>query len=329
LAEVTARLRTFGRRHRMAITVVGSLATVAVLAVVLAGRRHEFAHALSHAKTWILIAAAALQVVALLARSEAWHLTIEAAGGTVARRALYRASSIQVLGGVLNAQMGVAARIAALRRSSPEVSPQIPTLIAAELPIMAVEAAWGALASFTLIAPLGLPWWAPLIALAVIGAAGAGLRRLALPKGRELWRGLAIIRTLGHGSRLVAFLMVAVSAQIGRNWILLHAVGVHASVFDATAVLIAVSTLMQLPLGPGAGAAAALLILGSNGVAAAAAAGVLMTVTGLVGGLCFAAWAGADQLWVISRGRRALDVAGSSSVESENPAKPADSARSA
>jgi hypothetical protein len=47
-----------------------------------------------------------------------------------------------------------------------------------------------------------------------------------------------------------------------------------------------------------------LLILGSEGVAAAAAAGVLMTVTGTVGGLCFAAWAGGDRLW--SAGRRAL-----------------------
>jgi len=36
-------------------------------------------------------------------------------------------------------------------------------------------------------------------------------------------------------------------------------------------------------------------------VAAAAAAGVLMTVTGTVGGLCFAAWAGADKLWSVSR----------------------------
>jgi hypothetical protein len=43
------------------------------------------------------------------------------------------------------------------------------------------------------------------------------------------------------------------------------------------------------------------LILGSEGVAAAAAAGVLLTVTGIVGGLCFAAWAGADRLWVFSR----------------------------
>ena len=44
-----------------------------------------------------------------------------------------------------------------------------------------------------------------------------------------------------------------------------------------------------------------MLILGSDGVGAAAAAGVLMTVTGTVGGLCFAAWGGADHLWHRSR----------------------------
>jgi hypothetical protein len=43
------------------------------------------------------------------------------------------------------------------------------------------------------------------------------------------------------------------------------------------------------------------LILGSDGVAAAAAAGVLLTVTGTVGGLCFAGWAGADKLWSMRR----------------------------
>ncbi len=106
---------------------------------------------------------------------------------------------------------------------------------------------------------------------------------------------------MGSGTRVIGFVLVAVFAQIFRNWILLHAVGVDASLFDAVAVLIAVSTLMQLPLGPGAGAAAAVLILGRDGVAEAAAAGVLMTVTGTVGGLCFAAWAGADKLWSVSR----------------------------
>ena len=79
--------------------------------------------------------------------------------------------------------------------------------------------------------------------------------------------------------------------------------GVDASFFDAIAVLIAVVSLSQLPLGIGVGAAASVLILGSQGVAAAAAAGVLMTVTGIFGGLCFAAWGGSDLLW--SRSRRA------------------------
>jgi uncharacterized membrane protein YbhN (UPF0104 family) len=242
-----------------------------------------------------------LQVVALVARSEAWHLTIEAAGGMVDRRVLYRASSMQVLGSVVNGHLGVAARIAALRRSSPEVSPQVPTLIAAEFPILAVEAILAALASFTLVGPLGLPWWLPIVGLAVVGGASAGLRHLAVRKGRELWSGLAVLRSLNGGSRVVGFVLVAVFAQIFRNWLLLRAVGVDASLFDATAVLIAVVTLGQLPVGPSVGAAAAVLILGSRGVAAAAAAGVLTTVTGTVGGLCFAAWAGGDRLWAAAR----------------------------
>lgn len=291
------RLRALAKRHRTAITVAGSLATAAILVLLLAGRREEFAEAMTAAALWVLALAALLQIVALLARSEAWHLTIEAAGGSVARRPLYRASSVQVLGGMINGQLGVAARIAALRRSSPEVCPQVPTLVTAEVPILAIEGMLAAAASFTLVGPLGLPWWLPIVAIAVIGTASAGLRHLALRKGRELWSGLAVLRTAGRGSRVVAFVLVAVAAQIARTWILLNAVGVSASVFDAVAVLIAVSTLMQLPVGPSVGAAAAVLILGSNGVAAAAAAGLLLTVTGTIGGLCFLAWAGADRLF--------------------------------
>jgi hypothetical protein len=301
LAKLIVGLRDFGRRRRALITVGGSLATAAILAFVLAGRGDEFAAALSGVAAWVLAVTVLLQIVALLARSEAWHLSIQAAGGAVDRRVLYRASSMQVLGGVLNSQVGVALRIAALRRSSPEVSPRVPTLIAAEFPILAVEATLAALASFTLVEPLGLPWWLPLIGLAVVGTASAGLRHLALRKGRELWKGLAVLRSVRGGARMIGFMLVAVLAQVFRNWLLLNAVGVNASFFDAIAVLIAVVALYQLPLGPGVGAAAAVLILGSHGVAAAAAAGVLLTLTGTVGGLCFAAWAGADRLWSGSR----------------------------
>jgi uncharacterized membrane protein YbhN (UPF0104 family) len=294
----------FGRRHRTLLTVLGSLGTAALLIWLLAGRREEFTTALSSVAIWVILVTVLLQAVALVSRSEAWHLTIEAAGGTVPRRVLYRASSVQVLGGTLNSHLGVAARIAALRRSSPDACPQVPTLVAAEFPILAVEAMLAAAASFTLVAPLGLPWWLPLVILLAFGLASAGLRKLALGKGRELWRGLAVLRSLNGGVRVVGFVLVAVFAQILRNWLLLHAVGVDASLFDAIAVLIAVVTLGQLPVGPSVGAASAVLILGSDGVAAAAAAGVLLTVTGTLGGLCFAAWAGADHLWALTRRRR-------------------------
>ena len=296
-------LRALSRRHRTLVAVGGSIVSAAILVFLLAGRRHEFATALSSAAAWVLAVTVVLQIVALLARSEAWHLTIEAAGGSIERRVLYRASSMQVLGSVINGQLGVAARIAALRRSRAVRCPQVPTLIAAELPILTAEAALAALTSFTLVGPLGLPWWLPAIGIAAIGAASAGLRQLALRKGRELWRGLAVLRMWRTGGRMLGLVLVAVFAQILRNWLLLHAVGVDASLFDAIAVLIAVVTLGQLPVGPSVGAAAAVLILGGDGVAAAAAAGLMLTATGTVGGLVFAGWAGADTLW--SRRRRA------------------------
>lgn len=303
-ASPVAVARSFARRRQVPLVVAGTAGTAAALGWVIAGRRHEFAAAVAGASVWVLLATTLMQVVALLARSEAWHLSIQAAGGRVERRILYRASSMQVLGGLLNSQLGVAARIAALRRSSPAVCPQVPTLIAAELPILAVEALMAAVFSFTLVGPLGLPWWLPVVAIAGVGSASAGLRHLAVGKGRELWRGLAVARSLSHGSRLIAFVLVAILAQTVRGWMLLHAVGVDASLFDAVAVLIAVVTLAQLPIGPGASAAAAVLILGRQGVAASAAAGVLLTATGTVGGACFAAWAGGDRLWAHRRARR-------------------------
>jgi hypothetical protein len=71
-----------------------------------AGRRHELAAALSSAGAWVLALTVVLQIVALLARTEAWHLSIVAVGATVGRRVVYRASSVTVLGSVLQGQAG-------------------------------------------------------------------------------------------------------------------------------------------------------------------------------------------------------------------------------
>jgi cold shock CspA family protein/uncharacterized membrane protein YbhN (UPF0104 family) len=317
------RVRGASQRHRRIVAVVGSLVAAGILGVVLAGHRDDFATALSRASLGVLALAAGLQVVALLARTEAWHRTIEAAGGMVARRPLYRASSMGYVGSLLNAQLGTVARIAALRRSSPAEAPAVTTLLAAELPILAIEAGLAALTSVTLIGPLGLPWWCPIIFVAVVGAITFGLRRVSVRAARPLWQGLAVLHRLEDGRRLFLLVLIAVFAQIARNWLLLHAVGVDASIFDAIAVLIAMVAIGQLPVGPSVGAGATVLILGHDGVAAAAAAGVLATATGLVGGLSFAAWAAGDRLWM-RRGRSAAQgpKGVQSAIRVEHPVRP-------
>src|SRR5215207_699946 len=135
--RVVDALRGFARRRRVPLMILGSVAAAGLIVLLLAGHRHEFQAAVTGTALWLLAVAAVLQLVALLVRTEAWHLCISAAGGDVKRRIVYRASSLGVLGSFVQGQFAVAARITALRRSSPEVAPQVPTLIAAEFPILA------------------------------------------------------------------------------------------------------------------------------------------------------------------------------------------------
>ena len=285
----------FSFRRKVWLSVLGALAVTGVLGFVLARRRAEFTTALHSAPIPLLALAALLQIVALLARSEAWHVCVRAAGGSVSRRLLFRAAGVGYLASVVNGSVGMAARIASLRRVAPQSSPRVPALLAAEVPIITVEVALAAIFSFTLISPLGVPWWMPAIAVAAMAGVLIGLRRLSERHRRGLWAGLAIVRNKGR-RRVVAFTLIAVCAQVARNWLMLHALGVNVSIFDAMALLIAMFTLGQLPIGPSIGPAAAVLILGAHGVAVSAAAGVLLAVTGIVGSLCYATWSLTDRL---------------------------------
>jgi uncharacterized membrane protein YbhN (UPF0104 family) len=285
------------RRRHIGTTFAGAVVTIAFLVYLLEDRRDEFATALGSAPVWVLFVATALQLLALVSRTEAWRVCVGAAGGTVGRRCLFRAASAGYVGSQLNSQIGTAVRIGALRRAAPDRCPRVPALIAAEVPILTVEAVLAALTSFTLVGPLGLPWWLPILFLAVAVLIAAGLRNVASRWREGFWSGLAVLRSLHGRNGVIGLVLVAVLAQIARNWLMLEAVGVEASLFDAIAVLIAMVTLSQLPIGPSVGAAAVVVILGANGAALAAAAGVLLTATGTAGALTYAAWAGIDRLW--------------------------------
>ncbi len=284
------------RRHPVATTVIGTLAVTAMLVVGLWSKRHDFVEAFGSASATTLALAIGTQVVWLIARSEAWHVCVEAAGGMVDRRLLYRAAAVGYVGNIFNSTVGLGMRIAALRRSAPDHSPLPSVLIAAELPIVVVEIALAAGLSFTLISPLGMPWWVAVIFVVVATAGIAGAGRFVRDRRHGFWRGLEVLRGLQSRNVIIGLVMFATGAQVVRNMIVLHGLGVDISVFDAVALLIASAAVGLLPVGPTLGAATAVLILGSNGVAVVAAAGALLTATGAVGSLLFAAWAAADRL---------------------------------
>jgi uncharacterized membrane protein YbhN (UPF0104 family) len=300
-----ARLRALPRRHPVAVTVAGTIAVGAAVTYGLWDKRGSFATALTDASWWILGLAVLLQVIWLIARSEAWHVCVGAAGGRVNRRRLYRASSIGYLGNLFNSHIGMGVRIAALRRSAPADSPNVSTLITAEMPIIVVEIALAAICSFTLVGPLGLPWWLPLVFIAVGATIIGGLTRVSRGRTEGFWKGLAIMRGLGGRNRIIALVMFATGAQVVRNWLVLEGLGVDVTMLDAVALLIGTAVLGLLPVGPTLGVATAIVILGTNGVAIVAAAGALLTATGAVGAICFAAWALADWLRRTARDARA------------------------
>jgi uncharacterized membrane protein YbhN (UPF0104 family) len=303
LACATAVESRLAFRRKVLLSLLGAVAVTCILGFVLDGRRHAFVAALSKAPVSLVALAAALQIVALLARSEAWLISVRAAGGLVSRRLLFRAAGVGYLASVVNGSLGMAARITSLRRAAPQNAPRVPTLLAAEVPIIAVEVSLAALFSFTLISPLGTPWWIPAIAVGLTVGVVIGLRRLSGRRRVGLWAGLAVMRNKARW-RLITFTLIAVCAQVARNWLMLHAVGENVSIFDAMALLIAMFTLGQLPIGPSIGPAAAVLILGAHGVAISAAAGVLLALSGVIGAISYATWALIDQLatsWLKSR----------------------------
>ncbi|HEX2232619.1 MAG TPA: hypothetical protein VHG69_04575 [Thermoleophilaceae bacterium] len=76
------------------------------LVVGLWSKRDDFVEAFGSASIGVLSAAVGLQVIWLIARSEAWHVCVLAAGGSVGRRRLYRAAGLGYLGNLFNSGAG-------------------------------------------------------------------------------------------------------------------------------------------------------------------------------------------------------------------------------
>ena len=139
-AKVTRGLRDFGRRRRTPITVVASLRPPVRWCCCSPGAATSSRPPSPSAQLWVL--AARGRTAGRRARRAQRGMAPSHPGGRrhdrparpVPRRRACRCSAACSTG-----ISAIAVRIAALRRSSPDVCPQVPTLIAAEFPILAVE----------------------------------------------------------------------------------------------------------------------------------------------------------------------------------------------
>jgi uncharacterized membrane protein YbhN (UPF0104 family) len=282
------------RYHGPLAAGVGLALVLAGAAFVLAGHGAAFVGAVRGVSRWTLVLAVALHVVAVIARSEAWGVSVRAAGARLGRRSCYQLASLGFAANVIAPSLGTAVRISALRRFKRAQAPAVPALVAAEVPVLAVQAVLCAAMSFALVGRLGAPWWAPAVAVAATGAVLVALPRVARRHVDGVWRGLGALGRRSDRARVTGCVVLVAACDVARSLLLLHAAGLPASLVDAMALRIATGVLAALPIGLGSTAGAALLIFGAGGVGRAAAAGVLLTATGLAADLGFAAWGVGD-----------------------------------
>jgi hypothetical protein len=254
------------------LTAIGCGALIILCAL----RRHDLATAVGGVPPQALGALAALHLASLVARSEAWRLSLGALAGTPpSRAAIHAANAGAFVAGALEAHAAMPARVALLRRLAPQQLPHPTHLAVADVPILLLEAAGAA-------ALLGMTgaWWAPPCALAALLGA-----RLAA--GRRATRGLAILADVRRRAALALLVGCIVGCGLARVWLVLAVAHLDASPAAAAAAFAALGIFGLLPLGPSAPPAALLVVGGAGAGAGALAAGLALSATSIAAVLVY------------------------------------------
>jgi hypothetical protein len=254
------------------VTAIG----VGVLIALCALRRHDLGAAIGDVPPQALGALAGLHLASLVARSEAWRLSLAALAGTPpSRAAIHAANAGAFVAGALEAHAALPARVALLRRLAPHQLPHPTHVAVADVPILLLEAAGAA-------ALLGMTgaWWAPAGALTALLAA-----RLAA--GRRATRGLAVLADVRRRAALAVLVGCIVGCGLARVWLVLAVAHLDASPGAAAAAFAALGVFGLLPLGPSAPPAALLVVGGAGAGAGALVAGLALSATSIAAVLVY------------------------------------------
>jgi len=276
------------RRLGSALTAITALGLVSALCIVHAD---DVAAALGSVPAWAIIGAVAMHTATLVLRSEAWRLTLAAAGGdSLSRAVVHGSNAAAFVAGALHSQTALPARVALLRRLAGERAPRPGQICVADVPIFALElCATAALLVAAVLLAGREPWWiAPgafALALAVLLGARIAPERFA---HRPIVCGLAILADRRRRGLLVVLVTAVVALTVARVWLILAVCGLPHELGEIAWVFAALGVFGLLPLGPGAPPSATLAAIGTAGVGAAVAAGLLLSASGIIAVLVYA-----------------------------------------
>jgi hypothetical protein len=247
---------------------------VGVLLALCVARRDDLLAAVATVPPATLVGLAALHLLGLVARSEAWRLSLAAIGGAPpSRRVVHTANAGAFVVGSLEAHATMPARIALLRRLAPREAPHPGHVAVADLPIFLIEVAVAAV----LLGMAG-QWWAPPAAVGALVVA-----RLLV--GRKATRGLAVLADVRRRAALTGLVTFIVCCGLLRIWVALSVVHLEASPAEVAVAFAMLGAFGLLPLGPSAPPGALLVVSGGAG---ALAAGLVLSATSITGVLLYA-----------------------------------------
>src|SRR5262245_12475891 len=252
---------------------VVAIAGLVLLGVVCIVRHDALAAAIAGVPPGPLLVLVALHVIALVARSEAWRLSLGAIGGRSLRRVtIHSVNASAFVAGCLQPHAAMPARVAPPRRFAPREAAHPAHVAVADLPIFLLEVAGAAV----MLAVTGA-WWAP-------PAAVAALLGARLAAGRSATRGLAVLADVRRRAALTALVGLILACGFGRIWLALDIAHLDASPTATAAAFAALGVFGLLPLGPSAPPGALLVVSGGAG---ALAAGLALSATSIAAVLVY------------------------------------------
>ncbi len=270
---------------------VSSIAVLGILGALCVTHADEVGAAFAAVPAWAVAAAIALHVMTLVLRSEAWRVTLAAAGGeTLSRRAVHVSNAGAFVAGAVQSHAALPARVALLRRLAGPQAPRAGQICVADVPIFALELCATALllAAGVVIAGHGSWWVAPIavgVAVAVLAGARLAPKRFSQ---RTSVRGLAVLADRDRRGPLAVLVAAIVGLTVARIWLVLLVCGLPHGLGEVAWVFAALGVFGLLPIGPGAPPGATLAALGTASVGATVAAGLLLGASSIVAVLAYA-----------------------------------------